>query len=93
MTDFHTHCIPSGLPDLTVRSGNSRWPVHDQPTGGLMISGEAIRALPASGYVSFGTDYPLPVHADAAGSIMDSLDRAEAAWVREGTASALLSLQ
>ena len=172
MIDFHTHWIPSGLPDLAdlaARSGNSRWPVFDQPTGRLMISGEAVRALPASGWdvqvrldamdaagvarhvlspvppllcdwahpkpgtewataindslaeavrpiytdsvvyrppclrylvdtlgaghVCFGADYPLPVHADPAGSIVDSLDRAEAAWVREGTASALLSLQ
>jgi hypothetical protein len=61
MIDFHTHWIPSGLPDLAARSGNSRWPVSDQPTGRMMISGEAVRA--------------------------------EAAWVREGTASALLSLQ
>lgn len=58
MIDFHTHWILSGLPDLAARSGNSRWPVLDQP-----------------------------------GSIVDSLDRAEATWVREGTASALLSLQ
>jgi hypothetical protein len=123
MIDFHTHWIPSGLPDLAARSGNSRWPVFDQPTGRLMISGEAVRALPASGWdvqvrpfytdsvvyrppnlrylvdtlgaghVCFGTGYPLPVHADPARSIVDSLDRAEAAWVREGTASALLSLQ
>ncbi|MCW2936425.1 MAG: Carbohydrate-binding family [Actinomycetia bacterium] len=159
MTDFHTHWIPSGLPGLAARSGNSRWPVFDQPTGRLMISGEAVRAVPASGWdirvlldamdaagiarhvlspvppllcdwthpkpgtewataindwlaepvrpfytdsvvyrppnlryvadtlgaghVCFGTDYPLPVHADPADSIVDSLDRAEAAWVRE----------
>jgi hypothetical protein len=38
----------------------------------------------------FGTDDPLPVHA---GSIVDSLDRVEAVWVREGTANALLSPQ
>jgi aminocarboxymuconate-semialdehyde decarboxylase len=43
--------------------------------------------------VCFGTDYPLPVHSDPAGSIVDSLDPAEAAWVREGTATALLSPQ
>jgi hypothetical protein len=132
MIDFHTHWLPSGLPDLAARSGNSRWPVFDQPTGRLMISGEAVRALPASGWDvqvrldamdvagvarhvlspvppllcdwahppnlrylvdTLGTDYPLPVHADPPGSIVDSLDRAEAAWIREGTASALLSLQ
>ena len=46
-----------------------------------------------AGHVCFGTDYPLPVHADPVGSVVDSLDRAEAAWVREGTASALLSPQ
>lgn len=50
MIDFHTHWIPSGLPDLAARSGNSRWPVFDRATGRLMISGEAVRALPASGW-------------------------------------------
>jgi Amidohydrolase len=169
MIDLHTHWIPSGLPDLAARSGNSRWPVFDQPAVLMMIRAEAVHALPASGWdvqvrpdamdaaggarhvlspvlpllcdwahpkpgtewataindslaeavrpfytdsvvyrppnlrylvdtlgadhVCFSTDYPLLVHADPLGSIMDSLDRAEAAWVREGTASALLSLQ
>jgi aminocarboxymuconate-semialdehyde decarboxylase len=50
MIDFHTHWVPSGLPDLAARSGNSRWPVFDRATGQLMISGEAVRALPASGW-------------------------------------------
>ena len=68
MIDFHTHWIPSGLPDVADTL--------------------------CAGHICFGTDYPLPVHADSADSIVDSLDRAEAAWVREGTVSAaLLSLQ
>lgn len=50
MIDFHTHWIPAGLPDLAARSGNARWPVFDRATGQLMISGEAVRALPPSGF-------------------------------------------
>jgi hypothetical protein len=34
MIDFHTHWLPSGLPDLAARSGNSRWPVFDHPPAG-----------------------------------------------------------
>jgi hypothetical protein len=55
MIDFHTHWVPPRLPDLSARSGNSRWPVFDRATGQLMISGEAVRALPASGGVREAT--------------------------------------
>jgi aminocarboxymuconate-semialdehyde decarboxylase len=44
-------------------------------------------------HVAFGTDYPLPVHADTAGKVLDRLDPAAAAWVRDGTAAALLGLK
>jgi aminocarboxymuconate-semialdehyde decarboxylase len=92
MIDFHTHWIPSGLPDLAARSDNSRWPVFDQPTGRLMISGEAVRALPASGW-----DVQVRLDAmDAAGvarHVLSPVPPLLCAWVREGTASALLSLQ
>jgi hypothetical protein len=83
MIDLHTLWIPSGLPDLAARSGNSRWPPNLRYLVGTL----------GAGHFCFGTDYPLPVHANPADSIVDSLDRAEAALVREGTASALLSLQ
>jgi aminocarboxymuconate-semialdehyde decarboxylase len=48
--DFHTHWIPSGLPDLAARTGDRRWPVFDPSTGALVISGEAVRSLPPSGW-------------------------------------------
>jgi aminocarboxymuconate-semialdehyde decarboxylase len=48
--DFHTHWIPSGLPDLAARTGDRRWPVFDPSTGTLAISGETVRALPPSGW-------------------------------------------
>jgi aminocarboxymuconate-semialdehyde decarboxylase len=48
--DFHTHWIPSGLPDLAARAGDPRWPVFDPATGALVIDGEAVRSLPPSGW-------------------------------------------
>ncbi len=44
-------------------------------------------------HVAFGTDFPLPVHADLAGAFMAGLDEAEAGWVRDRTANTLLGLQ
>ncbi|HEX6524962.1 MAG TPA: hypothetical protein VF070_33900 [Streptosporangiaceae bacterium] len=104
MTGFRTHCIPSGLPDLAACSGNSRWPVFDQLAGAVRPSyTDSVVYRPpnlrylfdtlGAGHVCFGTDCPLSVYADPVGSIVDSPDRTEAGWVREGTASALLSLQ
>lgn len=50
MIDFHTHWVPSGLPDLAERAGDPRWPVFDRATGALLINGEAVRSLPPSGW-------------------------------------------
>jgi aminocarboxymuconate-semialdehyde decarboxylase len=50
MIDFHTHWVPSGLPDLAARTGDSRWPVFDRASGQLMIGGVAVRALPPAGW-------------------------------------------
>jgi len=50
MIDFHTHWVPSGLPDLAARAGDPRWPVFDRATGALLINGEAVRSLPPSGW-------------------------------------------
>jgi aminocarboxymuconate-semialdehyde decarboxylase len=94
MIDFHTHWIPSGLPDLAARSGNSRWPVFDQPTGRLMISGETVRALPASGW-----DVQVRLDAmNAAGvarHVLSPVPPLLCDWAhpKPATASALLSLQ
>ncbi|MGH3280677.1 MAG: amidohydrolase family protein [Trebonia sp.] len=50
MIDFHTHWIPSGLPDLAGRAGDPRWPVFDPAAGLLFINGEAVRSLPPEGW-------------------------------------------
>jgi aminocarboxymuconate-semialdehyde decarboxylase len=50
MIDFHTHWIPSGLPDLAERTGDRRWPVFDRAAGVLVIDGEAVRSLPLPGW-------------------------------------------
>lgn len=50
MIDFHTHWIPSGLPDLAARTGDPRWPVFDPATGALVINGESVRSVPPSGW-------------------------------------------
>jgi aminocarboxymuconate-semialdehyde decarboxylase len=50
MIDFHTHWIPSGLPDLAARTADPRWPVFDRATGELAINGEVVRSLPPSGW-------------------------------------------
>jgi aminocarboxymuconate-semialdehyde decarboxylase len=50
MIDFHTHWIPSGLPDLAARTGDPRWPVFDPARGTLVIDGEAVRSLAPSGW-------------------------------------------
>jgi hypothetical protein len=78
MIDFHTHWIPSGLPDSVVyQAANVRYLVE----------------TPGADHVAFGADFPLPVHADPAGAVVAGLDRAEAGWVRDGTAHVLLGLQ
>jgi aminocarboxymuconate-semialdehyde decarboxylase len=50
MIDFHTHWIPSGLPDLAARTADPRWPVFDPATGALVINGEPVRSVPPSGW-------------------------------------------
>lgn len=50
MIDFHTHWIPSGLPDLAARTADPRWPAFDPARGALVISGEAVRSVPPSGW-------------------------------------------
>jgi len=48
--DFHTHWIPSGLPDLAARTADPRWPVFDPAAGALVIDGEPVRSVPPSGW-------------------------------------------
>jgi aminocarboxymuconate-semialdehyde decarboxylase len=44
-------------------------------------------------HVAFGTDFPRPAQSEPAGTIVATLDDAAAAWVRDGTAAALLGLE
>jgi hypothetical protein len=125
MIDFHTHWIPSGLPDLAARAADPRWPVSDRDTfvwalarmarvwddeaqgrplaqtmepihtDSVVYQAANVRYLVdtlGADHVAFGTDFPLPVHADPAGAFVAGLDGAEAGWVRDGTVHVLLGL-
>jgi hypothetical protein len=50
LIDTHAHLLPQGVPDLSVESGDNRWPklVIDGDTGRIMRSPE-LRLLPAGG--------------------------------------------
>ena len=50
MIDFHTHWIPSRLPDLAARAADPRWPAFESATGALVINGEPVRSVPPSGW-------------------------------------------
>lgn len=46
--DFHTHVVPTDLPDFAARHGDDRWPVlvKDGRTGRLVMGGQAVRTVP-----------------------------------------------